>query len=145
MSERRLTIIDTGSRLTEVNLDAYGKQELKIGRKKERCDIVIPDEIISGLHGIFRLQGDKIYYMDQDSSNGTFVGNSGQKKLLDAKAGYVELFDKSVLRIGNIHAPDKMVLLLLQVVAEDEVWKTKSLDGSSITIGRSRELSLIHI
>lgn len=143
MSERRLTIIDTGSRLTEVNLDAYGKQELKIGRKKERCDIVIPDEIISGLHGIFRLQGDKIYYMDQDSSNGTFVGNSGQKKLLDAKAGYVELFDKSVLRIGNIHAPDKMVLLLLQVVAEDEVWKTKSLDCASITIGRSRENQIV--
>lgn len=143
MSERRLTIIDTGSRLTEVNLDAYGKQELKIGRNKERCDIVIPDEIISGLHGIFRLQGEQIYYMDQDSSNGTFVGNSGQKRLLDAKAGYVELYDKSVLRIGNIHAPDKMVLLLLQVVAEDEVWKTKSLDRASITIGRSRENQIV--
>ncbi len=136
MNGRTLTVIDTKSRLSEIRLDEYNKEQLQIGRNKEQCDIVIPDDIVSKLHGTFLIQGDRTYYMDRDSSNGTFVGHAGQKRLLSAKDGYMEIFDKTVLRIGNIHAPDRMILILFHIMPEGEVWEKKNLDTDVIGIGR---------
>ena len=69
------------------------------------------------------MKKDSVAYEDQDSSNGTFVANMGENRLLSKKDGYVELSDKSVLRIGNIHQPDQMVLLLYRDSEETEKWK----------------------
>lgn len=143
MNERTLIIIDTKSQMTEVRLDDYRKEKLNLGRNREQSDIVISDEIISKVHGTFLLRGNRTFYMDQDSRNGTFIGDGEKKRLLDAKDGYVELFDKSVLRIGNIHAPDKMVLLLFGVVPEGEAWKRKSLEEEVICIGRAKSNQIV--
>lgn len=143
MSGRLLTIIDTKSSLTEVSLDGYGKEELRIGRKQDQCDIVVSDEIISKVHGTFLIQGDRTYYKDLDSRNGTFVGSAKQKKLLSARDEYVEIFDKSVLRIGNIHAPDRMVLILFSVMTEEEGWRHAGLDSEETSIGRSQENRIV--
>lgn len=143
MNGRILTVIDTKSRLTEICLDTYGKEQLQAGRNREQCDIVIPDDIVSKIHGTFLIQGERTYYMDRDSSNGTFIGYAGQKRLLAARDGYVEIFDKTVLRIGNIHAPDRMVLLLFHIMPEGEVWKQKSLNEDMIRIGRSPENQIV--
>lgn len=57
-----------------------------------------------------------------------------KNRLLSKKDGYVELSDKSVLRIGNIHQPDQMVLLLYRDSEETEkvekagVWITAYID-----------------
>ena len=76
------------------------------------------------------MKKDSVAYEDQDSSNGTFVANMGENRLLSKKDGYVELSDKSVLRIGNIHQPDQMVLLLYRDSEETEKWKRQALDHS---------------
>lgn len=143
MNGRILTIIDTRSHLTEVSLNDYGKETLQIGRNREQNEIVIPDGIISKIHGSIRQQGERIYYKDLDSRNGTFVGCGGQKRLLSGKDGYVEIFDKSVLRIGNIHAPDRNVLLLFSTRPEGEGWIRRSLDSEEISIGRSEENQIV--
>ena len=112
MSRRTLTIIDTTSEMREIDLDRIGKRELLLGRNAEQCEVVLADPIISKVQGKFLMKKDSVAYEDQDSSNGTFVANMGENRLLSKKDGYVELSDKSVLRIGNIHQPDQMVLLL---------------------------------
>ena len=105
MSRRTLTIIDTTSEMREINLDRIGKRELLLGRNAEQCEVVLADPIISKVQGKFLMKKDSVAYEDQDSSNGTFVANMGENRLLSKKDGYVELSDKSVLRIGNIHQP----------------------------------------
>ena len=37
MNGRILTVIDTKSRLTEICLDTYGKEQLQAGRNREQC------------------------------------------------------------------------------------------------------------
>lgn len=143
MNERTLTIIDTKSNLAEIQLNNYGKKELLMGRDEKQCDVVIPDNIISRTHGIFLLEGERTFYKDQDSRNGTFLGNADQKRLLDSKEGYVELFDKSVLRIGNIHEPDKMILILFRVSPEKEVWEKEFLGNTTVHIGRQKENDIV--
>ena len=110
MSRRTLTIIDTTSEMREIDLDRIGKRELLLGRNAEQCEVVLADPIISKVQGKFLMKKDSVAYEDQDSSNGTFVANMGENRLLSKKDGYVELSDKSVLRIGNIHQPADSVL-----------------------------------
>lgn len=142
MGKRTLTIIDTNSHLTEINLDSYGKKELNMGRNKEFCDIVIPDNIVSKVHGTFSLHGSQLMYMDKDSSNGTFIGMAEEKHLLSGEDGFVEVYDKSVLRIGNLHSPDKMILLLYRCYEETEVWKQVP-NKETVTIGRSKDNDIV--
>lgn len=146
MSKRTLTIIDTASHLTEICLDDFGKSKLILGRNKEGSDIVISDSIVSKLHGSFILQGNTTWYADCGSSNGTFVEEYGQTRLLDEKHGYVELHDKSVLRIGNLSDPDKMILILYKTSTEQEVWKSQTLGSMTVNIGRAagNEIILKH-
>ena len=134
METRTLTIIDTGSRLTEVKLDSFGKEKVTMGRSREQCDIVIPDNIVSKLHGTFYLDGEDTWYEDNGSMNGTFAGDGEQRRLLTGGGGCVRLYDKTVLRIGDVHAPDKMILLLYRIVPEGEVWKKASLGQDGISI-----------
>lgn len=142
MGKRTLTIIDTTSHLTEINLDAFGKNELVLGRNSEICDIVIQDKIVSKRHGVFRLLDGRLMYMDLDSANGTYVGNAAQKTLLSQRNGFVEVYDKAVLRIGNIHAPEKMLLILYRISEEKEVWK-KAQNQQKMGIGRGGENEIV--
>ncbi len=137
MMTRTLMIIDTAGGLNEISLDDFGKRQLKIGRSGELCDIVIPDNIVSKVHGTLIFQGDSTYYADQGSSNGTFIGNGNQRRLLDEKSGFVEVYDKTILRIGNLSQPDKMILLFYRVICEGEVWKRCTLGTDAIHIGRA--------
>ena len=136
MSRRTLTIIDTTSEMREIDLDRIGKRELLLGRNAEQCEVVLADPIISKVQGKFLMKKDSVAYEDQDSSNGTFVANMGENRLLSKKDGYVELSDKSVLRIGNIHQPDQMVLLLYRDSEETEKWKRQAFGSQPISIGR---------
>lgn len=142
MGKRTLTIIDTTSHLTEIPLDGYGKSELVLGRNPEISDIVIQDKIVSKRHGVFRLIDGRLMYMDLDSSNGTYVGNAAQKILLSQQNGFVEIYDKSVMRIGNIHDPEKMLLILYCISDEKEVWKQVQ-NQQKMGIGRSEENEIV--
>lgn len=136
MDKQILTIIDTKGQMTEINLNEFGKYEIYMGRAAERNDIVLPDSIVSKTHGVFRITDSQVFYMDLDSTNGTFVGDAEQRRLLDKKSGYVRLYDKTVLRIGNIHEPDKMVLLLYQNSAERKKWTKQLLGHEMLRVGR---------
>ena len=145
MERRTLTIIDTMGKMNEIDLDAYGKHELLLGRSSEICDIVIPDSIVSKEHGVLHLVGNRVLYMDLDSSNGTFISNASKRFLLNQRSGFVELYDKSVLRIGDLHSPDKMILILYRVSSENEVWKhVKTADVMHIGRNRQNQIVLPH-
>ena len=53
MREHILTIIDTRGDIRELNLDSFQKSVLLLGRDPAQCDIVIPEPIVSKVHGRF--------------------------------------------------------------------------------------------
>lgn len=128
MSEHILTIIDTRGNLREVDLDTFQKSALTLGRDREQCDIVIPDQIVSKLHGRLHISGDRVRYQDLDSRNGTFLGLGAGRQLLGKADGWAEVFDKTVLCIGNLEQAENMVLLLYSASAERELWKREPLE-----------------
>ena len=143
---RTLTIIDTSSHLQEIHLDEYGKSRLVLGRNREKCDIVISDPIMSKLHGVFFFQVGKTMYADCGSSNGTYIEEPGQNRLLNRQDDFVEVYDKAVFRIGSLAEPDKMILMMYRVVTDNEIWKSQVLGNQTVHIGRisGNEILLKH-
>ena len=136
MNEHILTIIDMKGELRELNLDHFHKSQITLGRDASRCDIVIPDPIVSKIHGTFSMEGGQIRYQDQDSRNGTFLGIGSGRRLLAKNDGFVEVYDKSILCIGNMNQAENMVLLLYSSSSERELWKRETLERPTTTIGR---------
>lgn len=136
MREHILTIIDTRGDIRELNLDSFQKSVLLLGRDPAQCDIVIPEPIVSKVHGRFELGPDQVRYQDLDSRNGTFLGLGEGRKLLGKADGPAEVFDKNVLCIGNLQQAENMVLLLYSVSTERELWKREPLEREYTQIGR---------
>lgn len=137
-----LTVIDTQGEMREIHLAQFTKSELVLGRERGHCDIVIEDPIISRVHGCFRMEGDRILYQDMGSRNGTFVETYGENRLLKKESGRTEIPDKTVLRIGAIDSPDKMVLILCNRT-EEKTWKKVLLKNTVTTIGRTAENGIV--
>ncbi|MCP1101245.1 ABC-type multidrug transport system ATPase subunit/pSer/pThr/pTyr-binding forkhead associated (FHA) protein/ABC-type multidrug transport system permease subunit [Aequitasia blattaphilus] len=133
-----LTIIDSQGTITEYNLGEHGKENLVVGRNSNVCDIVIPDEMVSKCQGDFYISGDKVYYRDNDSSNGTYLENYSERILLNKAYGYVELVNNTILKIGNLKNPDYMVLLIYNELQGENTWYYSELDQGSVTIGRGK-------
>lgn len=136
MGKRTLTIIDTSSLLTEADLDFYDKEIVHFGRDDGQCDIVVRDPIISKFHGTFYMDKSRVLYRDENSSNGTWMASMGKNRKLGPRDGFTELYDKSVLRIGDINHPGKMVLILYRDSGEEENWRSHPLGNAEISIGR---------
>src|SRR5699024_9714406 len=104
------------------------------------------ESIISRIHGTIMIDDEEVYYRDEDSSNGTFLGIGEEKRLLSKKDGFVRLYDKEILRIGNLNKTNYMVLILFTYESDREVWKKEELQKREIFIGRdpSCQISLVH-
>lgn len=96
------------------------------------CD---PDMIVSKVHGTFEIREDRIRYQDLDSRNGTFLGLGSGRQLLGKANGFLEVFDKTALCIGNLGQAEHMVLLLYSTSTEREMWKREPLERPVTEIG----------
>jgi len=85
----RLVIRVPGQPLQEVPLD---RPTLTIGRKPDN-DIVLPLDYVSGHHGVLSRRGTLWHYVDQGSTNGTFVNGRRVQSAV--------LRDGDILRIGD--------------------------------------------
>ena len=145
-TKRVLTVIDTQGQLTEFALDFGEKKELVLGRNAQMCDLVIADAIVSKSHGKLLFEHGKVYFSDNGSSNGTYIENYSKRRLLDEHSGFVELVDKTILKIGSLHDPNKMLLLFYRETDENVQWQCVDLQDGINTIGRmeSNQIVLTH-
>lgn len=91
--------------------------------------------IVSKVHGTFEIREDRIRYQDLDSRNGTFLGLGSGRQLLGKADGFLEVFDKTALCIGNLEQAEHMVLLLYSTSTEREMWKREPLERPVTEIG----------
>ena len=94
-----LIVIDSNGNMRERELSALGKQRIYIGRDPAQNDIVLTAPFVSGLHGKIKLAGNRAYYADLGSTNGTRIEDSGMHKLLRRNKNYVLLKDGTILKI----------------------------------------------
>ena len=143
-SEMTLLIIDTFGKVSEISLNRLGKDRIFFGRDPRSNDIVIPSETISGNHGKFKIDGNRLLYADLNSTNGTILEMDGYRRMVRGNSRYEELRSGTMLRIQpkDYNADNSVMLLYMQGKTEGS-WNRFPLLASKITIGRSDESDIV--
>ena len=89
--------------LTGINNDDYKVAPLgditTFGRRKTN-DIIFSDISISGEHGFITVEKDKIYVIDNDSTNGTYINGKRINRKTEIKSGDIITLGQMEYRIG---------------------------------------------
>lgn len=121
-----------------------------LGRNFEgsTSDIKINSSIVSGHHGEFFYEESQgvFYYIDKNSTNGTYINNVRLRRFNDKSSEAVKLRSGDVLRIDstqngkpNSH-PEAVIMLFATFISSNEAWNCFKTSGYDvITIGRSNE------
>src|SRR5262249_40822082 len=83
-------IISDGSNSTEFSIS---KSEIKIGRNRDKNDLVLPSQQVSIVHALLKRMGAEYLLLDLNSTNGTFVK--------DERVYECRLKDGDIFSIGN--------------------------------------------
>ena len=135
-AEKRLIIIDVFGKVQEINLDQFHKTRLLMGRLPEN-DIVINALVVSGVHGKFKIDGNRLLYADLNSKNGTIVDVDGYHYFMRGNRKYYELHSGNMLRVqADNTSADKSVLILYTSSRTEGVWIHYPILASKIKIGR---------
>ena len=141
---RYLIIIDADGKLREISLDSFRKESLLLGRDPGKCEIVIPFAWVSRVHGKFLLKGEKVFFADADSLNGTILDVDGYRRFINGNKEYCELHNGNILRIQSEQSNAGNSVMLLYVNRNDAgVWSRISLLKGDVTIGRDRNSSIV--
>ena len=144
MKGRYLIVIDTHGKIQEINLDQFHKQRLYFGKDPGQCEIVIQSDIISRVHGKFKLDGNRFLYADMNSTNGTIVEMDGHKKYLRGNTKYFEMRSGCILRIQPQESrADNSVMLLYTDSTEKGVWIKFPILTSKVRIGRDDDNDIV--
>ena len=142
---RYCILIGADGKLQKISLDAFKKDRLFFGRDPEKCDIVIPFDWVSGVHGKFKLDGDRVLFADLNSTNGTILDVDGYRRFLKGNPVYYELHNGNILRIRPGNGADGNSVMLLYVNdGEAGMWREMlAADRENITIGRDGSNSIV--
>ena len=138
-----IIMINSQGEMRQINLASFRKDYVTIGRGSRENDIVIPDSIVSSVHGYLVNRNGRFYYKDLKSKNGSYAGTLGHELFLHQNSSFVELSEGSVVKIGNKKKPDKMVLLWFTYMNPGETIGTCRISKTSSTIGRSAASDIV--
>ncbi|MBR2715848.1 MAG: FHA domain-containing protein [Ruminococcus sp.] len=139
--EATLFVVDNRKKPIMIALDG----DMTLGREypQSDCDIRLHSDIVTRRHGefIYDDSDDSFYYVDNNSTNGTFI--NGRKLLAYNERGSkaVRLNDGDIIRIdrkllSNPH-PQSVLMIFSRSFKSDEQWTAvNTANNNSITIGR---------
>ena len=138
-----LIILDTYGAVKELPLESFGKTRIYFGRKSDN-DIVVPASMVSGQHGKFKIDHNRLLYADLGSTNGTILEADGYQRILKGNQKYYEMHSGDMLRIQpEESAPDNSILILYMDSSSEGVWRRFPLLASKVRIGRDRDNDII--
>ncbi len=74
-----IIMINSQGEMRQINLASFRKDYVTIGRGSRENDIVIPDSIVSSVHGYLVNRNGRFYYKDLKSKNGSYAGTLGHE------------------------------------------------------------------
>lgn len=143
MGKTVLIIIGSDGAMKNITLDTDEKSYFTLGRDDRQNDIVIAESVVSKNHGYLVWQYGTFFYKDLHSSNGTYVDIAGKPALLHQSDQFTELSEGAVLRIGAMDNPQKLVLLYITYLPDDETLEKYVVSGNEVSIGRTAENQIV--
>ena len=141
--EKLLLIIDVYGQVREFPISASGKTRFTMGRAPGN-DIMITAPFVSGQHGKFKVDGNRLLYADLGSTNGTYLEGNGQRRKYRGNTQYLELKTGDMLRIqDNKQSAEHSILILYVNGGERGTWNTFPMLASKTRIGRDKNNDVV--
>ena len=106
-----ISVIDPEGRINKSEIPVQNTRTISLGREMGTNTVQLPFRFVSGRHGEITFEGNKIYYRDLNSSNGTIVESGGLRGFLHQTARRVEIQDGALLRISAGSENDSITVL----------------------------------
>lgn len=144
VSGKYLIVIDNFGKVQEISLDQFGKSRIIFGKDPGQCDIVIPFEGVSRVHGKLKFDRNRVLFADLGSTNGTILDLDGYRTFLRRNEVYAELHNGSILRIQPPQSTAQKSVMLLYVDSKEKgVWRKLPIMTSKVTIGRDSNNDIV--
>ncbi len=142
MSDRyELVYFEDSGELHTVDLSAFGKRRIAVGRNWDQVDVVIsPKLVVSRLQGYFYLDETGVTYEDAHSTNGTVYEEGVRKGKLFQTTQRIALSESCFLRVQN---QGESVLFFVRRVDAGNGWKKIAVGHKRLTIGRNPSNDII--
>lgn len=137
-----ISVIDPEGRINKSEIPVQNTRTISLGREMGTNTVQLPFRFVSGRHGEITFEGNKIYYRDLNSSNGTVVESGGLRGFLHQTTRRVEIQDGALLRISAGSENDS-ITVLFDTEQGEETWKRIPIGKAQLTIGRSSKNDVV--
>ena len=137
-----ISVIDPEGRINKSEIPVQNTRTISLGREMGTNTVQLPFRFVSGRHGEITFEGNKIYYRDLNSSNGTVVESGGLRGFLHQTTRRVEIQDGALLRISAGSENDS-ITVLFDTEQGEETWKRIPIGKDPLTIGRSSKNDVV--
>ena len=137
-----ISVIDPEGRINKSEISVRNARTISLGRELGANTVMLPFRFVSSRHGEITFEGQKIYYRDLNSSNGTVVESAGLRGYLHQTSRRIELQDGALLRISGTSENDS-ITILFDTEQGEETWKRIPVGKAPLTIGRSSKNDVV--
>ena len=141
MQEKRSYLIyfDESGEMHSIDLSAYGRRQVTIGKSADRSDITLPSNVISRVHGSLTITQQGVLYRDLRSRNGTDIVEFSQVHRLVNTDEAVLLSNSAFLNVGGKDG----FFFFVRTMLPGEQWKRIAVTSKPLTIGRIQENDIV--
>lgn len=143
-SQASRMIVLAGNQFWDYDLKAMKKDRITFGRDAAQCDIVIPLQTISAVHGKIKFSNGKTYVGDVGSTNGTYMYRGEAYELMKPRKYYQKNSGDWIFRIDskNQLSANSAVIILTESVNKS-AWQCIPLQQGLTTIGRDGQNTIV--
>ena len=134
-----LIYFDERGELHSIDLSAFGKDQIIIGKNSDQVDITLPGDVISRVHGCLTIIPQGVLYRDLKSRNGTNIVENNHIYRLKKTDESVLLSNSAFLNVGG----QKGFFFFVRTLLPSEQWKKVAITSKPLTIGRHSENDIV--
>lgn len=137
-----ITVIDPEGGINKREISIGNTRIISLGREIGKNTVQLPFPFVSRVHGEIIFDGNKIYYQDLNSTNGTTVESGGLRGYLYQTSKVVEIQDGALFKIKGVSENDS-IIILFDLNESEETWKRIPIGKDPLTIGRSNKNDVV--
>ena len=141
MQEERSYLIyfDGDGEMHSIDLYAFGRRQITIGKSPDKVDIPLPSNVISRVHGSLVITPQGVMYRDLRSRNGTDIVEFRKVYRLINTDKPVLLSNSSFLNVGGKAG----FFFFVRTMTPSEQWKRIAITSKPLSVGRHPKCDIV--
>ena len=142
-----ILLVSAGSGVEEICLDDFQKSKVRIGREEKKSDIIVRSPVVGRAHGEFCRKNGAWYYVDNHSTNGSYLLNRGHYGKIESSRMLGPLREGMIFLLGGRNktseADHESVMIIITNPDNQNQFQGVAIGDRNYTIGRDESCDLV--